>query len=452
MLFSAATIVHYAFNVSELKSLLEWYNKPYPASVKSWLKEYRKIWYKPVHARNKSTERKTLQRCFYFLNASGRSFAMVIEELHPELLASVTVFYLILRALDTIEDDMTIHVEEKETLLRDFHNILEQRGWTFDGNGPDENDRQLCVEFDTVIEEFLRLKPKYQTIIRDITEKMGNGMADYIQNSEHQFGIRTVSEYDVYCYYVAGLVGEGLTRLFVEARLAKSSLLEQSHLHKSMGLFLQKTNIIRDIREDHDDRRSFWPKEVWCKHVESFEDLFDLAHRDEALACSSEMILNAMEHIPDCLHYLAGLEEQSIFNFCAIPQAMAIATLELLYQNPALFKRNVKLSKGKAFQVIMQSTQGLKQTCEVFREHTRKILRKTKADDPHFDRIKLLISRTEQCIGCMFPADALQRESRQRDDSVVKNRDGPESWGTLVYIVLAIYAALIAFRRFKSDD
>ena len=30
-----------------------------------------------------------------------------------------------------------------------------------------------------------------------------------------------------------------------------------------MGLFLQKTNIIRDYREDIDDARIFWPKSVW---------------------------------------------------------------------------------------------------------------------------------------------------------------------------------------------
>jgi farnesyl-diphosphate farnesyltransferase len=38
---------------------------------------------------------------------------MVIKELHPELLVPVTLFYLELRGLDTIEDDMTISLEEK---------------------------------------------------------------------------------------------------------------------------------------------------------------------------------------------------------------------------------------------------------------------------------------------------------------------------------------------------
>jgi farnesyl-diphosphate farnesyltransferase len=33
-----------------------------------------------------------------------------------------------------------------------------------------------------------------------------------------------------------------------------------------MGLLLQKTNIIRDYREDTDKQRYFWPREIWGKY------------------------------------------------------------------------------------------------------------------------------------------------------------------------------------------
>lgn len=36
--------------------------------------------------------------------------------------------------------------------------------------------------------------------------------------------------------------------------------------YHSMGLFLQKTNIIRDYLEDYVDGRAFWPQDVWKKH------------------------------------------------------------------------------------------------------------------------------------------------------------------------------------------
>ncbi len=69
------------------------------------------------------------------------------------------MFYLVLRGLDTIEDDMTIPDGEKQKLLRNFHNFTVQKGWKFDGNGPNEKDRQLLVEYDCVVDEIYALDP-----------------------------------------------------------------------------------------------------------------------------------------------------------------------------------------------------------------------------------------------------------------------------------------------------
>ena len=328
---------------------------------------------------------------------TSRSFSAVIQELHPELLVPIALFYLALRGLDTIEDDMTIPLDKKDPLLRNFHKILEQDGWTFDGNGPDEKDRQLLVEFNVVVEEFKKIKPEYRRIIADITQKMGNGMADYAANAEHNVnGVDTIKDYDLYCHYVAGLVGEGLTRLFVEAKLAHHLLLERTNLHNSMGLFLQKTNIIRDVHEDWVDKRRFYPKEIWSKHVDKFDDLFKPENRQKALDCSSEMVLNALGHVEDCIYYLAGLREQSVFNFAAIPQTMAIATLELVFQNPKVFERNVKITKGQACQIMIESTQNLQLVCEVFRRYTQKIIKKNKPQDPNFLNISTACAKASR--------------------------------------------------------
>jgi farnesyl-diphosphate farnesyltransferase len=48
-----------------------------------------------------------------------------------------------------------------------------------------------------------------------------------------------------------------------------------------MGLFLQKTNIIRDYREDLDDKRKFWPKEVWSKYANDLSDFADPKNLDQ---------------------------------------------------------------------------------------------------------------------------------------------------------------------------
>ena len=38
-----------------------------------------------------------------------------------------------------------------------------------------------------------------------------------------------------------------------------------------MGLFLQKTNIIRDYLEDYVDARAFWPQEAWKQFARTSE-------------------------------------------------------------------------------------------------------------------------------------------------------------------------------------
>lgn len=289
---------------------------------------------------------------------------------------------------------MTIPLEKKEPILRHFDQILERDGWTFTENGLKEKDRELLVHFDVVITEFALIKPEYKAIIKDITKQMGNGMADYANNAEHNInGVNTVKDYELYCHYVAGLVGDGLTRLFVESKLANPALLQRPELAESMGQFLQKTNIIRDVKEDFDDKRRFYPKEIWSKHVDKFEDLFDPANIEAALACSSEMVLNALRHADECLFYMAGIKEQSVFNFVAIPQSMAIATIEHLFRNPDIFKKNVKITKGDACKLMLKSTQNLRLVCDIFREYARRIQKKNTPKDPNFVEISVACAK-----------------------------------------------------------
>lgn len=340
-----------------------------------------------------------MRECFKHLEATSRSFASVIQELNPELLVPICLFYLVLRGLDTIEDDLTIPIAKKEPLLRKFDENMEIEGWTFTENGPNEKDRDLLVHFDVVITELKKLKPKYYAIIKDIAHKMGNGMADYAMNADLDVnGVNTIKDYELYCHYVAGLVGEGLTGLFVEGELANPRLKDRPELTESMGQFLQKTNIIRDIHEDFEDGRRWWPREIWSKHVDNFEDLFKPENQEKALECSSEMVLNALKHAEDCLFYMAGMRDQSVFNFVAIPQSMAIATLELCFRNPAIFNSHIKITKGNACQLMIDSTQNLFVVCEVFKKYVRKIHRKNDPRDPNFTQISVQCAKVNSSV------------------------------------------------------
>jgi farnesyl-diphosphate farnesyltransferase len=118
-----------------------------------------------------------------------------------------------------------------------------------------------------------------------------------------------------------------------------------------MGLFLQKTNIIRDFHEDLLEGRLFWPKEIWSKYCNDPKEFCDEKNIDKALACLNHLCMDVLEHIPDAIDYMSKLRNQSVFNFCAIPQVMAISTIALVFNNPEVFKRNVKIRKGLACKV-----------------------------------------------------------------------------------------------------
>eukprot|EP00121_Abeoforma_whisleri_P009483 Awhi_evm1s8720 len=333
---------------------------------------------------NESDISQDLKRCYELLTKTSRSFAAVIMALDDELRNCVCLFYLVLRGLDTIEDDMTLEIKYKTELLNTFHNFLYDPNWTFTESGPNEKDAILLREFDCVNREFLKLKKVYQDVIVDITKRMATGMIRYATED-----VDTLEDWDTYCHHVAGLVGIGLSQLFSASGLEDESVGADTELSNSMGLFLQKTNIIRDFLEDLDEGRVFWPQVVWKKYTSSLEGFRAPENRAQAVACLNELVTNALHHIPDVYRYLNGLKNQSVFNFCAIPQVMAIATLSLCYNNPNVFTGVVKIRKGLAVKLMMQATSMESVHC-IFDEGIRDIFVNLPLDDQAHETCKIL--------------------------------------------------------------
>jgi len=336
------------------------------------------------------------------LKKVSRSFAGVIAQLPPELQVDVAVFYLALRALDTIEDDMTAFssVDEKLVELDHFAQIFEekdhakaverleekQKRWQSLGVG--EGDEHALISYFTpVIRAYHSLPDHSRPVIADITRKMSDGMSYFVakdkdpsrqENSgqavatiERETLCETYKEYDLYCHYVAGLVGEGLSRLFSACGIEHESVgaLSNYELYDGMGKFLQKTNIIRDYLEDLVDGRAWWPAEVYRKYAPNGK------LRDFADACNAEgfdnganvpngkmqsrellgdLVGNALSHAVQSLDYLEMIKHPAVFKFCAIPQVMAIATLAKCYDNLELYTGVCKIRKGQAARIVME--------------------------------------------------------------------------------------------------
>ncbi|KAG6845817.1 hypothetical protein H0H87_002505 [Tephrocybe sp. NHM501043] len=363
-------------------------------------------------------DRPSMRRCWTLLDQTSHSFSGVIKELDGELARTTCLFYLVFRTISTIKDDMTIPHTLKQTLLRSFHIHAFTPGWTFDRSGPHEKGRQILVDYDAIAEEILMLKPTYRVIFADIVERMATSMADHTTKNVH---IATVAEYDLYCHYASGLVGEGLSRIFSASRHEARWLEDQIELSDAMGLLLQKTNIIRDVREDVGAQRYFWPREIWEPYgFSTMEDLCDPASRERTIWPQSAMIADALRHTIDALKYLQLLTNQSIFNFCAMPAVMALANLHMYFMNTDIFDRHLKLRKAEAARLIMRST-SISSVASIFSEYARKIHAKSVPEDPNHLRISIACGKIQQWQERFYPS--APRTHIARNNSLVEVKD-----------------------------
>lgn len=393
----------------------------------------------------------------------SRSFALVIMQLHVDLRHPICVFYLILRALDTIEDDTSaspiirrrlctafwtalptpqqslpvqslsssststisttsssssnpntstrrrralcladdgefvdakdvqpIPEEDRDFTLASTTNASEWSSSDF-GSGA---EKELCQRFPEVIACFRDLQPNFQHIIINITRRMGKGMADHITS----VACDSLHDYDLYCHYVAGLVGLGLSEIFVQSRREHVSLSDHNLLSNSMGLFLQKTNIIRDYLEDITEGRTFWPREIWSQYADRLEDFRESGNRKFALGALNHMVTDALRHAPHCLEYMSRIRSDDVFNFVAIPQVMAIATLAECYNNGKVFEGVVKLRRARTAQLVLQ-TRDIDAVYKLFFEYAQSMLRKVEAHDPSAEATRdLLNSVIDTCV------------------------------------------------------
>eukprot|EP01025_Chloroclados_australasicus_P008115 TRINITY_DN12799_c1_g1_i3.p2 TRINITY_DN12799_c1_g1~~TRINITY_DN12799_c1_g1_i3.p2 ORF type:complete len:302 (+),score=23.69 TRINITY_DN12799_c1_g1_i3:114-1019(+) len=254
--------------------------------------------------------------CYDILNKVSRSFAVVIQQLPVELRNAICIFYLVLRGLDTVEDDMSIPIDVKVPLLKTFCQKHYDKDFKLDYG--EKHYKRLLNNYGIVVQAFMDLKETYQTVILDICRDMGNGMAEFIERE-----VVTVADYDLYCHYVAGLVGYGLSRLFARCGLEDPKYETLDELSNHMGLFLQKTNIIRDYLEDINEEpapRMFWPKEIWGLYGKELVEFKEDENAENAVKCLNHLVTDALRHAAHCLQYMKDLKHPMVFRFCAIPQ------------------------------------------------------------------------------------------------------------------------------------
>jgi farnesyl-diphosphate farnesyltransferase len=179
---------------------------------------------------------------------------------------------------------------------------------------------------------------------------MNRGMQKYLTKE-----VETFADLDEYCYYVAGTVGGFLTETIIYKfdinQENKRILLDNFN---QAGLFLQKVNLIRDIREDLKNRdKHYWPlKDLGINE----KKLADPKNEKKAINALSKMITDLKSHIPALGKYYNALpaELKGYKKFFAVNNALGLATIDKLEDNPDVFYGNkaVKVSKLKFLDIM----------------------------------------------------------------------------------------------------
>lgn len=60
--------------------------------------------------------------------------------------------------------------------------------------------------------------------------------------------------------------------------------------------------------------------QTWSQFADELTDFKLEENRGQAVHCLNLLITNALHHVPDVLKYMSRIINQSVFNFCAIPQ------------------------------------------------------------------------------------------------------------------------------------
>lgn len=313
---------------------------------------------------------------FEILKRVSRSFALTIPELPHALGRAVTNAYLICRIIDTIEDDEELPLETKARFFEEFVKAL-NAGITAasfaEGLHPllsasvTEWEKDLIRNTPVIISGTFSLNPGQQAAIRECAAVMARGMLHF-QRIKSQGGLTDLAEFDSYCYFVAGVVGEMLTKLFCDHSPAIAvNRKELLALAVSFGQGLQMTNIIKDLWDDRGRGACWLPRSIFAAAGSRAGDF----PGDLVADCSAEsfgrgitaMIEIARGHLRNALRYtiLIPPEETGIRKFCLWAIGMAVFTLRNIDRKRSYRSGgDVKISRRTLKSIILVSNMTLR--------------------------------------------------------------------------------------------
>lgn len=210
------------------------------------------------------------------LERTSRTFALAIPLLPGPLDRSVTVSYLLFRIADTFEDATVLWSRERRLeALADFSSLLATprhdraatlaKAWLDGPPSEHEGYLDLLRRTPLVIDDLLRMPAPVREVMARHTRRTADGMADFVRRSPEvgELELEDLDDLKMYCYTVAGIVGEMLTDLFLlELPALDGTAAALRERASAFGEGLQLVNILKDSATDRREGRVFLPETI----------------------------------------------------------------------------------------------------------------------------------------------------------------------------------------------
>lgn len=251
---------------------------------------------------------------------SNSSFYYAFNLLPAQKRDAMTTVYAFCRETDDIVDEEIHTPEEKNNLLTHWRVELEH---AFNGTSTYSLMNRLAM---TIKQFNIPVEPFFELI---------KGMEMDLKFRRYD----TFEQLRIYCYRVASTVGLMCIEIFGYKHRSAQEFAE------NLGIALQLTNILRDIKKDAEKDRIYLPLEDLKKFGYSEEYLLDSVYNDNFIKLMEFQVSRAIEYFNKATAALNKEDKGNMFAARAMQHIYFRILKNIIHEKYDIYNRNVNLSK-----------------------------------------------------------------------------------------------------------
>lgn len=236
---------------------------------------------------------KDYRHCHNIMKLHSKTFSYAFDMLELNKKKAVWTIYAVCRIIDDSIDEYQ-DLEQLECIANDLDAIYNHNVQRY------QSDDSIMNAYRHTLKDYAIPHQPLQTLIH------------YVKEDLHLKRIQTDEDLSLYCYGVAGTVGELLTPILASKQ--KAHIKQAEHAGIALGKALQLTNILRDVGEDFKRDRIYLSRERLALYnvdlfaiyqggiTQSYINLWE-SYAQEATALY-EKALNGMTYFDEEVRYI----------------------------------------------------------------------------------------------------------------------------------------------------